>query len=214
MKLWAMVCRATQDGWVMVESSDKMWSTKCVQLVVVKWKTVLPSVRFWDSGFVIFSFEVSYINFLLSLFWLEKKFWQNKKIYTCVYDIYGIFINILLHISFIYPIVNYTWASQVAQWQRTHLPVQEMQVWFLGQEDPLEKEMANHSSIVAWEIPWTAWQGQILQSMLSQRVRHNLATGHASKSYILLNKYVYTKQNIFKDTNSIEENAEQSDSKK
>ena len=74
--------------------------------------------------------------------------------------------------------------------------------------------MATHSSIVAWEIPWTAWQGQTLQSMLSQRVRHNLATEHASKSYILLNQYVYAKQNIFKDTNSIEENAEQSDSKK
>ena len=32
--------------------------------------------------------------------------------------------------------------------------IQEMQVWTLGQEDPLEKEMATHSSIVAWEITW------------------------------------------------------------
>ena len=31
----------------------------------------------------------------------------------------------------------------------------EMQVWSLGQEDPLEKEMATHSSILAWEIPWS-----------------------------------------------------------
>ena len=34
--------------------------------------------------------------------------------------------------------------------------VQEMQVQFLGQEDPLEKEMATHSSILTWEIPWWA----------------------------------------------------------
>ena len=34
------------------------------------------------------------------------------------------------------------------------LPTQEMQVWSLGREDPLEKEMATHSSILAWEIPW------------------------------------------------------------
>ena len=33
--------------------------------------------------------------------------------------------------------------------------MQEMQVWSLGQEDSLEKEMATHSSILAWEIPWT-----------------------------------------------------------
>ena len=33
--------------------------------------------------------------------------------------------------------------------------MQETQVWSLGQEDPLEKEMETHSSILAWEIPWT-----------------------------------------------------------
>ena len=46
-------------------------------------------------------------------------------------------------------------ASLVAQWLRIHLLVQEMWVQFLGQENPLEKEMATHSSILAWEIPWT-----------------------------------------------------------
>ena len=35
------------------------------------------------------------------------------------------------------------------------LPAQEMQVQYLGQEDPLEKEVATHSSILVWEIPWT-----------------------------------------------------------
>ena len=41
---------------------------------------------------------------------------------------------------------------------------QEMQVWSLGQEDPLEEEMATHSSILAWRIPWTEELGR-LQSM-------------------------------------------------
>ena len=45
----------------------------------------------------------------------------------------------------------------------------------LGWEDPLEEEMATHSSILAWKIPWTEEPGG-LQSMGSQRVRHNLAT--------------------------------------
>ena len=44
-----------------------------------------------------------------------------------------------------------------------------MQVRSLGLEDPLEEEMANHSSILAWEIPWTEEPGG-LQSMGSQRV--------------------------------------------
>ena len=45
--------------------------------------------------------------------------------------------------------------------------VQEAWVQFLGQEDPLEKEMATHSSILAWGIPWTEEPGR-LQSMESQ----------------------------------------------
>ena len=49
---------------------------------------------------------------------------------------------------------------------------QEMQVQSLGWEDPLEKEMATHSSILAWEIPWTEEPGG-LQFMGLQRVRHN-----------------------------------------
>ena len=59
----------------------------------------------------------------------------------------------------------------MAQWERTHLPMQEMQkmwVWSLDCEDPLEEEMATHSSIFAWEIPWTEEPGR-LQSMGSQR---------------------------------------------
>ena len=49
---------------------------------------------------------------------------------------------------------------------------EEMGVQSLGQEDPLEKEMATHSSILAWKIPWMEEHGR-LQSMGSQRVGHD-----------------------------------------
>ena len=51
----------------------------------------------------------------------------------------------------------------------------ETQVQPLGQEEPLEKGMGTHSSIVAWRIPWTEKPGR-LQSIGLQRVRHNLVT--------------------------------------
>ena len=51
----------------------------------------------------------------------------------------------------------------------------EMGVLSLGLEDPLKKEMAIHSSILAWRIPWTEKPGR-LQSMRSQRVGHYLVT--------------------------------------
>ena len=51
-------------------------------------------------------------------------------------------------------------------------PMQETQVQFLGQEDPVEKGIATHFSILAWRIPWTEEPGG-LQSRGSQRVRYN-----------------------------------------
>ena len=54
-----------------------------------------------------------------------------------------------------------------------HLPTMwETQVQSLGREDALEKEMATHSSILAWKIPWTEESGR-LHSMGSQRVGHD-----------------------------------------
>ena len=50
--------------------------------------------------------------------------------------------------------------------------MRETWVQSLGQEDPLEKEMATHSSTLAWKIPWREERGR-LQSMGSHRVRHN-----------------------------------------
>ena len=63
-------------------------------------------------------------------------------------------------------------ASLVAQMVK-HLPaVRETRVGSLGWEESLEKEMATHSSTLAWKIPWTEEPGR-LQSMGSQRVSHN-----------------------------------------
>ena len=64
------------------------------------------------------------------------------------------------------------WASLVAQTVK-RLPVMwESQVRSLSQEDPLQKEMATHSSILAWRIPWIEEPGK-LQSTGSQRVEHD-----------------------------------------
>ena len=60
----------------------------------------------------------------------------------------------------------------VAQSVKNLPAVQETWVRSLGWEDPLEKEMATHSSILAWKISWTEEPGG-LQSMGSQRVGHN-----------------------------------------
>ena len=59
--------------------------------------------------------------------------------------------------------------------------MQEMRVHSLGREDPLEKEMATHSRILAGEISWTEEPGG-LQSMGSQGVGHALTSGHAGRS--------------------------------
>ena len=65
--------------------------------------------------------------------------------------------------------------SLVAQTVKRLSTMQETRVRSLGWEDPMEKEMAIHSSTIAWKIPWTEEPGR-LQSMGSQRVRHDWAT--------------------------------------
>ena len=60
----------------------------------------------------------------------------------------------------------------MVQWVKSLPAVQDSDVGSLAWEDPLEKEMATHSSILAWRIPWTE-EPCGLQSMGSQRARHN-----------------------------------------
>ena len=64
------------------------------------------------------------------------------------------------------------WASLVAQMVKNLPGMQEAKVSSLGREDSLEKQMATHSSILAWRIPW-AEESDRLQFMGSQRVGHD-----------------------------------------
>ena len=65
--------------------------------------------------------------------------------------------------------------SIVAQMVKNLPVIQETGIWWLGWEDPLEKEMATHFIVLAWKIPWTAEPGGPWP-MRSQRVGHNWAT--------------------------------------
>ena len=77
---------------------------------------------------------------------------------------------------------------------------QEMQVWFLGREDPLEEEMTTHSSILAWKFPWTEEAGGLqstgLQSQtgLSTWTRHKTSSDHIFTdmyTHIYMQDYTY-----------------------
>ena len=71
--------------------------------------------------------------------------------------------------------ILHTWTSLVAQLIKNLPALQETWVRFLGQEYPLEKEMATHSSVLAWRIPWIEEAGG-LQSIGLHSVGHNQAT--------------------------------------
>ena len=80
-------------------------------------------------------------------------------------------------------------ASLLAQLVKNPPKMQEILVWFLDWEDPLEEGMATHSSILAWRIPGKEGPGG-LQSMWSQRVGHNWTT-RSSRAWS--NKYMYVR---------------------
>ena len=67
---------------------------------------------------------------------------------------------------------DFVWSSLVAQTVKNAPTMQETQILSLGLEDPLKKEIATYSSILAWGIPWTE-EPCGLQSVGSQRVGHN-----------------------------------------
>ena len=70
--------------------------------------------------------------------------------------------------------ISNLWVDKPNMGLRIRLPMQEVWIWSLGQEDSLEKEIATYSTIPAWEIPWTE-EPDRLQSMGSQK-SHDLAT--------------------------------------
>ena len=93
--------------------------------------------------------------------------------------IFQLLIQDLLDPKTCFPIFNlpstFPWEALVAQQVKTPPEMQETPIGFLGGEDPLEKEMATHCSILTWRIPWMEEPGG-LQSVGSQRVGHDLAT--------------------------------------
>ena len=78
----------------------------------------------------------------------------------------------------------------MAQTVKNLTTVQETRVQSLGQEDPLEKEMATHSSILAWRVPRTEEPGG-LQSMVSQRVGHNSVIALSLFTFVIVRVRVY-----------------------
>ena len=113
-------------------------------------KTPLSRIRKSETTCVLLSFSLSPSDLLRNKHLNYKYFGVNFKrfIFKVVYNIFGL------------P----RWLSG----KKIHLPMQETWVWSLGQEDPLEKGMGTHSSILAWEILWTEDPGG-LQSMGSQK---------------------------------------------
>ena len=98
---------------------------------------------------------------------LHSKKKKKKKYRSCCQMGWGILWNLEQFLSTIYK-----HASLVAQTIKRLPAMWETWVRSLGQEDPLQKEMATHSSTLAWKIPWTEEPGR-LQSMWLQRVRHD-----------------------------------------
>ena len=93
----------------------------------------------------------------------------------------------------------------VAEIVKNPLAMWETWVWSLDQEDPLEEGMATHSSILAWEIPWTEESGG-LQSLGSQRVRHSWSNGALSSRFLELKIYGQGKETVSNHTVCGQEN--------
>ena len=117
----------------------------------------------WNSRYLVVKIiKITFLRLPTSLW--KKNFPQIKPawVYTSNFYLVG------------YSVAS-CWVSLVAQRLKCLPLVQETRVQFLGWEDPLEKEMVTHSSILAWKIPWTEKLGR-LQSTGSQRVGHDWAT--------------------------------------
>ena len=107
------------------------------------------------------------------LSWLHTHFRINSRKWKQDYHFWFITIKMLQRLM-----VNQASLKAhmgLPRWERIHLPWQETQVQYLGQDDPLEKAMVPHFSILTWRIPWKKEPGG-LQSMGSQRITYNWVT--------------------------------------
>ena len=126
------------------------------------------SVRKICLSYLIY-FSVTYISVYISLI-----LWVTIQYYI-IYFIVGTIMALAIGSFQVGSCVPLTYFLLVFEHLLTlkNLPeMQEIWIWSLGQEDPLEKEMATLSSILAWEIPWTEEPGG-LHFMGPQRVRHD-----------------------------------------
>ena len=128
------------------------------------------------SSLVLLTFELSfYKTMLVTLPLLAlgsiRRFLHYPQI--CIHGFHEVAKRITSHreaLDYLLPLGDR--APQVARMVKNQPVMQEARVWSLGWEDPLEKGMATHSSILAWRIPWTEEPGG-LQAMGSHRVRHD-----------------------------------------
>ena len=125
---------------------------------------------------------------MLVVQWVDDNFFKNQQTFqyeqfqhTHVHTKY-----IMLYVMLCYICYIIYWAVLAGQWQRILLikETQETRVWSLGREYTLEKEIAVHSSILTWKIPWTEKPGG-LQFMELQRVRNIWDSEHEHIYYIL-----------------------------
>ena len=138
------------------------------------WEAQIPPIS--ASRWYLFSDLLHLVWYILGPFMLLQMVLVHSFFYSWVYI--PLYICGLLHGSVV---------KNLSVMQET----QEIRVWSLGQEDTLE-EIATHSSILAWKIPWTEESGG-LQSMGSQRVGCDWATKHTCMQYDI----VYVSCNFF-----------------
>ena len=145
--------------------------------MVALWASVLSFVKQEQRVFFFFFFWGEW-SFYWKALWYEETSCKHVDdggyIYIYIFQIY-IWENmwILFNKLSARARSGVSWVTQMVK----NLPTMwEIQVQSLGQEDPLEKGMTTHSSILAWRIPWTEETGGQQQSMRSQRVGNKWAT--------------------------------------
>ena len=101
------------------------------------------------------------------------------------------------HVRLLCAIVSQVLGLPVGSAVKNPLPMQEMRIQSLDGEDPLKKEMATHSSFLAWKIPWTEEPGR-LQSMGSQKsqIRLNTTTSNHQVLFQICVRKIYHKLSL------------------
>ena len=129
-----------------------------------------------DSGTQkIKSLTVSIVSPSICMKWWNRMPWSwFSECWVLTFTLY------IINWSIIWVILSCFGASLVAQSLKNLLTMQETWVQSLGREDPLEKEMATHSNILAWEIPWTGESSRLYPMKLDMTERPTLSYFYSS----------------------------------